>query len=675
MTDIITSSAARFGLKSLTLAAAVALMVPAAVRAQEAVTVDNEVKTITDTRNQSIRITGTGELHITSRTPLDGSTIALYGDKSMVCFEGLTVTELKNSALSAVTVDDRAFDAAKDRIVIYGNGSAILPNALEAPLTLYTAENFGGESKVCQPDVYYRSRKSGDKWLEQELLGDFDNSIRSFRLRRGYCAVLANNYDGTGFSKVFIADKEDLEVPVMPQGLEFASFVRVSFFQWIGKRGICGGDLPGLTRSSWFYDWGASAESADDFEYVPMRHNLWWDGWDKIGSRVSTSNVLGYNEPDHADQSSLSPDAAISEWPNFMKSGLRIGSPAPDAVTKDWLKRFIATADSLNYRVDFVATHMYWNSQSPSGLLNTIRNACANDYGNRPMWITEWNNGANWTNEWWPDRNGTKLDAEFNPILDENGNEQTVVRPHTQANSEVQKKWLESILPAFDSSPWLERHSFYNWVEDARMVEIEGKLTPAGEVFANFQSVPGYSAVHQYDHQWKIAPPHLSVKEYQTYFTVGIYDHNGETGASYTIEQSINGSPWEVIAVLEGGKDYSYGRTKNYRVTPEVNGTYRFRVKALSYIGTESVYSRVIGTTVDYASGVADVAVSRAYVKAGAAGELVLVGFGSGTSVGVYNTLGSLVRTVTIPADTDEVSVPGLPRGVYIVSGGYKVAL
>lgn len=45
--------------------------------------------------------------------------------------------------------------------------------------------------------------------------------------------------------------------------------------------------------------------------------------------------------------------------------------------------------------LDFVATHMYWNSQDPYRLAQTITDLCRNTYGGRPMWFTEWNNGAN----------------------------------------------------------------------------------------------------------------------------------------------------------------------------------------------------------------------------------------------------------------------------------------
>ena len=42
------------------------------------------------------------------------------------------------------------------------------------------------------------------------------NAIRSFKLKRGYMVTFALGKSGWGYSRCFIADKEDLEVPAMP---------------------------------------------------------------------------------------------------------------------------------------------------------------------------------------------------------------------------------------------------------------------------------------------------------------------------------------------------------------------------------------------------------------------------------------------------------------------------
>lgn len=611
-------------------------------------------------------VRGTAVLHLTGMEPIAGGKIVMEGDAATVIFEGTACSEVREKYLGSIFIDGRPFDEAIDRLSIYGNGCEVIPEGWLLPLVVYNGEKCTGDTMHIARDIYYRGRKVArkDSHLPQVLLGDFDNNIRSFRLKRGFRATFANNNNGTGYSRVFTATDSDLVVDTMPEGLEFASFIRVSRADRIGKRGICGLELAALTRSSWYYSWGASDDSAPDFEFVPMRHNMWWDGWDKIESRVNTADVLGYNEPDHTDQSDITPDDAILNWNDFMHSGLRVGSPAPDAIEKDWLKRFLATADSLNYRVDFVATHMYWNNQDPAWLTGKISSLCRDVYGGRPMWITEWNNGANWTNEYWPDAKGTRLDAEFNVILDENGKQSTVDRPHTRNNSEVQVKWLGAMLKAFDECDWLERHSFYNWVQDARAVELEGKLTPAGKVFADFRSRPGFSRATEYVHRWHIAPPFPRLKTYSNYCTLQFYDHNGETGVSYTIERRIDNGPWETFRVIERDTDYQAGKNPRLIIYYDVNGRYSFRVKARSYKGDESCWSRIVSCDVTSAAAAPEAAGLRVAVRDG----VLCISSPESRSCDVVSADGRVVRRVALEAG-QECAVAGLPRGVYVVCG------
>lgn len=626
--------------------------------------VDSKTVKLENLSDTHATIRGNGVLILTASEPIKNSTVDLEGHNASLILEGVLPSEAK-AYLPNITIAGKPFDSSVDRLSIYGNGSEIIPDGWASPLTIYKEENFGGESMVCDADIYYRGRKvaNSKNYLPQTLIDDFDNNIRSFRLKRGFSCTFANNYDGTGFSRVFTATDADLEVPTMPEGLEFASFIRVCRADRIGKRGICGLDITPVTRSTWYYSWGASDDSQENFEFIPMRHNKWWDGWDKIGSRTNSSQVLGYNEPDHTDQSDLSPDYAISEWPNFMKSGLRAGSPAPDAIRKDWLTRFLATADSLNYRVDFVATHMYWNSQQPQNLTKQINDLCKNTYGGRPMWITEWNNGANWTHEWWPDQKGTRLDADFNVLLDENGKNVTVDRPHTRANSEVQVKWLGEMLAAFDECLYLERHSFYNWVEDARSVVIEGKLTPAGRVFADFRSRPAFDHEREYVHKWRIAPPFPKKDDYATYSRLSFADHNGETGKCYIVERRINGGEWEVLKVLENGIDYT-NPTANvtFKMPFDILGRHEYRVKAVSYKGDESLYSRIIRVDVEKV-GVDDID-APGFRAFGRDGQLIIESTAPAT-YHVYCPDGRLAASVHVDGTA---CLDTLPRGIYIIN-------
>lgn len=648
----------------LPLALAAVLWAPGAHAAQ---TIDNQTVTA-EQLSEDISVKNGGTLVLTGDNPLGSYKVDLADHSCSLIFEGLLVSEAK-PLLGNITIAGKAFDEKTDRLSIYGNGSEIIPDGWSTPLTIYKGENFTGESMVCERDIYYRGKKVAPKknYLTQIEIGDFDNSIRSFKLRKGFSVVFANNSDGTGYSRCYVATDTDIEVAAMPEGLEFASFIRVCRADRVGKRGICGLDITPVTRSTWYYSWGASDESQENFEFVPMRHNMWWDGFDKINSRVDNFNLLGYNEPDHSDQSDLSPDYAIDNWPEFMKSGLRAGSPAPDAISKDWLKTFIRKADSLNYRVDFVATHMYWNSQTPDGLTDNINKLCQNTYGGRPMWITEWNNGANWTHEWWPDASGTKLDANFEPILDEKGNTSTVNRPHTEANSAVQCEWLGKMLKAFDECKWLERHSFYNWVEDARSVVIDGKLTPAGKIFADFHSEPGFDHKREYVHEWRIAPPRVHKVQYNSYFTIEFYDQNGETGKNYIVERRFNRGSWEQIAVLENGKDYKKaGQNNTFRDYdfPE-SGLYQYRFKATSYKDTESGWSTIISARVEVDDSGVDAPTAADAVVYGKSGVLYIE-TPVPAAYTVYRPDGRLVRTIN--AEEGINTVYDLPHGMYIVN-------
>lgn len=566
-------------------------------------TISGEVLALESARYMNITMSGTSELHLSADAPLVGSTVNLASDDAWLYLESVKPSTVAAQYLSSVTIGGQAFDASTDRMAIYGSGTVIIPNgkvtAAQA-LTAYKGEEYADESMTFAVDRYYRTAE----------LGTFDNHIRSFKLKKGYSCTFANNPDGTGFSRVYIASDADVEVSAMPEGLEFVSFVRVCRWEWVGKKGICNAGLAALTDASWFNDWGAGAVTDNpDFEYVPMRHNLGWDSFETINSRTNVSHVLGFNEPDHADQANCTPLQAIGQWPELFKSGLRLGSPTPDAIRDNWLVEFLALADSLNYRVDFVVGHMYWNSQSGQNLYNGVTDACTRLYGGRPMWITEWNNGANWTNESWPTAKGPQRDADLNVVKDADGKEIIVNRPLSPENSAKQEVWIVDALDGLDRCEFLERHSLYNYVQDARAMALGDKLTPAGKRFKDYKSKVGFSKAREYVHVWKIAPPlprYVLSKDYKS-ITLSWYDHNGETGKNYTLQKRVDGGEWTNVKVFtaaaeaddENSSVYAYGSTVSCTEVIDCVTKVDYRVVALSYKGTSSLYSRTVSLTRD----------------------------------------------------------------------------
>ncbi|GAB3646013.1 hypothetical protein GCM10028791_05220 [Echinicola sediminis] len=567
----------------------------------------DETYSATKLINSHTSVSGISELHLSGQQPLVNSTIDLQSNDSWLYFSEFRPSEFLSALSAFVTINGRLFDQSIDRVEIYGTGCVIIPNGMkvanESALIVYSEPNFGGESKALEIETYHND------------LGAWDNSIKSFQLKKGFAATFANNPDGTGHSRMYIASEGDLEVAEMPEGFittegsgdSFISFIRAFKWRWTSKKGTAGSIGPNnsLVNADIIYDWGAGGQSSVDSEYIPMRHNASWDSYSKINSRTNTAHVLGFNEPERTDQANIAVEEAIRQWPNLFESGLRIGSPAPASMPHGWLREFIQICDSTNMRVDFIAAHAY--QDQATGWWDWNINATSNagmgqgQTPKRPVWMTEWNNGANWTNgadaNKWPDDSGVRLNVNGDPILDENGNEVTVALPLTAANAERQRAKLMEVMSHFETMDIFEHHFLYQWVNDARTLELQGKLTPAGHAFEAFKSEVGFKKKHEYIHEWKIAPPFCRFSESEDfhYVTLSWYDHNGETGKNYIIERKLdNESAYTPIDTLYAEEDYEYG-SRSVAYTDSLGyHSADYRIKATSYKDTESIYSRTV---------------------------------------------------------------------------------
>jgi hypothetical protein len=86
----------------------------------------------------------------------------------------------------------------------------------------------------------------------------------------------------------------------------------------------------------------------------------------------------------------------------MLQTGLRLGTPGVSDGGLKWLHSFVDQADAANLRVDFVAVHYYRaysNPADPKGATDQFYRSLKeiHDRTKRPIWITEFNNGANWT--------------------------------------------------------------------------------------------------------------------------------------------------------------------------------------------------------------------------------------------------------------------------------------
>lgn len=422
--------------------------------------VQNDVVRVANLVNTTATLSGTAELHVTGTgDPITGSVINLTSPDAWFFMDNILASQVVATILGRVRVNGVAAVVDSNvRVTQYLQGAVVIPHAPDfAPLEVFDGANFAGPTKRLQNYVEYNDVS----------LGPLKQTISSFRLKRGYMATFATQENGMGASKVYVAQEGDVEVGVLPANLNNSiRFVRIFPWRWVGKKGFAGNIWQNL-RIQWYYNWNLDRNSSRDVEYVPIRQTRWWPGLDQDWKARGANHLLGYNEPDHVDQANLSVGDAVYSWPDLLSSGLRVGAPAVTDGGLNWLYSFIDQCDAAGLRVDFVPVHYYrsyWNAADPDGAATQFYNFLKGIYDRtkRPLWVTEFNNGANWT-------------ADPDP---------------TQAQ---QQATVAKMIGMLDNAPFVERYAIYNWVEDVRrVVWDDGSLTGAGTVYRDNLSPVNY---------------------------------------------------------------------------------------------------------------------------------------------------------------------------------------
>ncbi|MDR6339632.1 hypothetical protein HNQ91_002697 [Filimonas zeae] len=527
------------------------------VQTKQNTTITDSIAFFPSSVNINYIVPGKTDLHLTGDfSPLVNSTVQLNSNDAWLFLDNVKPSTVTAGMLSNIYINGvSASGNTSARIAIYKNGTVIIPNGnvtSQAALQVYTQASLGGSSRTMEIQTYHNN------------LGAFDNAIRSFVLKRGYSATFATNADGSGYSRVFVANDRDLVVNVMPEGLvATTSFIRVFKWDWVSKKGWAGGgNALDKVNATWYYDWNIAGQTTSNQQYAIIRQHGGWPSWTDIGNKQNVNHLLGFNEPDRPDQANMTIEEALSQWPEMMKSGLRIGSPAPSN-PNSWLYNFISKCDSLNYRVDYVAIHCYWNSRTPEQWYSGLK--AVYDQVKRPLWITEWNNGANWTGEAWP---STVPEQQAKQLAD-----------------------LQGILRVLDTCSFVERYSIYNWVEDKRAMILADTLTPAGRYYAANKSDFAYNPQKAFTHTWKlVAAPLSGAIDTSDYFRVRLSwrDLNGELGGKYVLERKRDGIDADFTTVQEF-TGYTAGSTLTY--TDSVYSKATYRVKAYNTALSASVYS------------------------------------------------------------------------------------
>jgi len=442
------------------LIAAAAICLPLLVGGQT-LTLTNGVQQYGSLTNAAVTMSGNCQLWVTGGpTPLTSCQIGLNSPDAWLFLPGIPPSTVATTCLGQVKVSGApAISGSNVRVVQYGqNGAVVIPQAPSfQPLTTFPGPQFSGTPTRFSQSSYYT--------------GTGVTNISSFKLKRGYQAVLAQSANGLNYSRCYTASDGDLEVGVMPATLDKqVQFIYVTPWRWVSKKGIAGNPGIGWLNVNWWYDWNLDQSSSPNLEYAAIRQNQYWPGLAQNWGALGINTLLGYNEPDQSSQANMSVATAISAWGDLLGTGLRVGSPATsDGGRSGWLYPFVQQADAAGLRVDFVAIHYYWSHDptDPAGCASQMYSFLLDIWNNaqRPIWITEWNNGANWTDSQWP------------------------VPTFAQ-----QQACIAAMTQMLETTPFVERYALYNWVEDGRsLVTSSNTVTPAGTTYSNLVSSIGYT--------------------------------------------------------------------------------------------------------------------------------------------------------------------------------------
>jgi hypothetical protein len=351
----------------------------------------------------------------------------------------------------------------------YFGGTVIRSNVSStSPVTFYDRQNLEGTTVSLAVDIVH----SGN------AITNLNNKIESFVLKKGFMLTIADDPEGTGKSKNYIASESDLTVNKLPTHLlNGVSFARVVPWNWVSKKGIGSNSLISGLDNTWFYRWSNDGSSTIEVENPPMAWGVSAADDDAdieiYKTKYKSTHVLGFNEPDNcADQSGqyrnlCQEDVAIGYYRNLMKSGLRIVSPAGrENAPKNgqWLHNFYNKATAQDIRIDVIAVHWYDWSNNPEVNTNPTAQqvfdrfkAYLTDVYSRfglPIWITEFNANPNRSNA-------------------------------------INLAFMELALPYLETLDYVERYAWFEPVSDvADYFDGSKNLTNVGTFYKNQVSTP-----------------------------------------------------------------------------------------------------------------------------------------------------------------------------------------
>ena len=163
-------------------------------------------------------------------------------------------------------------------------------------------------------------------------------------------------------------------------------------------------------RSQSVYNWGLrpAGDNPPGLHHQPM---LWGNRfYERMALRqaewYSTAEpvyLMGFNEPDHTDQSDITAQRALALWSAVEAIDLPLVSLCSSNWYNRWSLDWFEPAMANHYRFDLTAVHYYITGGPNAGqFMDTTKGAY--DRFHKPIWLTEWNivnwgGPARWTDE------------------------------------------------------------------------------------------------------------------------------------------------------------------------------------------------------------------------------------------------------------------------------------
>ena len=523
-----------------------------------AVAAANTKTTVTQVSN-TVELTTDVDYIVTGANPFatSGSVNIVNTEHAVLILSGVKPSVVISTWLPNIFIKgEPAQNGVNCQVKMYNRGAIIFPYASDfKPLTCYTGQNFEGDAN----DSYTEGHSGG--FMKNLTATTLNNKIRSFKLKRGYMVTFAVGTAGWGYSRCFIADQADLEVPTLPAILD----QRISsyrIFQWqnFSKKGLANNTGYAATQAlnvTGCYSFGNGENRYPDTECIP--HHIYedWPSASSCGSQTYSCHMKTNNEPGNSsDDHPQDVATVLANWQNLMRTGMRLCSESSHDGSMNHLKAFIDSIDARGWRCDILDLHCYW----ASGFNNL--SWYSSNYGNgRPIWISEWIWGASWNS------NGAFSSG--------------------RSESETYNNTV-SILNTLNSNAIVERYFYWNSESKAHIYE-NNALTSLGTFYSNMDTGLGYNAANEYipketrlEGLGQLTGTYTAKKG-----TVDLAwtDPNGDLMSTITLQCKLPGATkyTDVATITPKDKNSSAGVSYTYTDNLSDPGAYSYRVQAVSY--------------------------------------------------------------------------------------------